>query len=282
MPPPTTSRSNGSVRRRSSAGARRANVCTASADEITISAEGQSARAHGYDRASMAAPGAVRIANAPVSFGAFDLAASLSRGRAERGAHAGGARRCRLRRNRARPARLPRRTGDVAGAARRARARARGRLRPDPLSGRAATSSPRWRRRSTSSTRWAARPGRCSRTTAGATGPRTGRGSPRRSRGPPGARGSAATSRPSTTTWARGSRHRRRSSACSTWSTYRCCSTAGHLLAAGGDPLRCLRDWRPRIDHVHVKDVEHRACCTPPPTGREAWRGGVVLRARHR
>jgi inosose dehydratase len=29
----------------------------------------------------------------------------------------------------------------------------------------------------------------------------------------------------------------------------------GHLAAGGGDPLRALRDWRARIDHVHVKDV---------------------------
>lgn len=29
----------------------------------------------------------------------------------------------------------------------------------------------------------------------------------------------------------------------------------GHLLLAGGDPLACLRRWRERIDHVHLKDV---------------------------
>jgi inosose dehydratase len=29
----------------------------------------------------------------------------------------------------------------------------------------------------------------------------------------------------------------------------------GHLTAAGGDTVRCFRDWRDRIDHVHVKDV---------------------------
>lgn len=33
----------------------------------------------------------------------------------------------------------------------------------------------------------------------------------------------------------------------------------GHLTAAGGDPVRALRDWRERINHLHVKD----------------WRGGV-------
>jgi inosose dehydratase len=30
----------------------------------------------------------------------------------------------------------------------------------------------------------------------------------------------------------------------------------GHLLAAGGDSLTGLRDWRDRIDYVHVKDVD--------------------------
>lgn len=29
----------------------------------------------------------------------------------------------------------------------------------------------------------------------------------------------------------------------------------GHLALAGGDPNRALRDWRARIEHVHVKDV---------------------------
>ena len=30
---------------------------------------------------------------------------------------------------------------------------------------------------------------------------------------------------------------------------------SGHLLAGGGDPIRGLRDWRSRIDHVHIKDT---------------------------
>jgi inosose dehydratase len=48
----------------------------------------------------------------------------------------------------------------------------------------------------------------------------------------------------------------------------------GHLAAAGGDPVESLRDWRDRIDHVHVKDVRfdllHGA-----GDWDEAWRGGV-------
>jgi inosose dehydratase len=30
---------------------------------------------------------------------------------------------------------------------------------------------------------------------------------------------------------------------------------SGHLLAAGGDPIAGLRDWRERVDHVHLKDT---------------------------
>jgi inosose dehydratase len=29
----------------------------------------------------------------------------------------------------------------------------------------------------------------------------------------------------------------------------------GHLTAAGGDPVRALGDWRDRVQHVHLKDV---------------------------
>jgi inosose dehydratase len=33
------------------------------------------------------------------------------------------------------------------------------------------------------------------------------------------------------------------------------CLDTGHLLLGGGDPLSALRDWRDRIDHVHLKDA---------------------------
>ena len=35
----------------------------------------------------------------------------------------------------------------------------------------------------------------------------------------------------------------------------------GHLTAAGGDPVNALRDWRERINHLHVKDWRAGAFC---------------------
>jgi inosose dehydratase len=33
------------------------------------------------------------------------------------------------------------------------------------------------------------------------------------------------------------------------------CLDTGHLLLGGGDPMQALRDWGDRINHLHVKDV---------------------------
>lgn len=30
----------------------------------------------------------------------------------------------------------------------------------------------------------------------------------------------------------------------------------GHMALAGADPVQCVRDWFPRIDHVHIKDAQ--------------------------
>jgi len=35
----------------------------------------------------------------------------------------------------------------------------------------------------------------------------------------------------------------------------------GHLTAGGGDPVRALRNWRDRINHLHVKDWRGGAFC---------------------
>ncbi|MFL5962013.1 MAG: TIM barrel protein [Gaiellaceae bacterium] len=48
----------------------------------------------------------------------------------------------------------------------------------------------------------------------------------------------------------------------------------GHLTAAGGDVVQALRDWRARVDHVHVKDVRLDVLRRAADWG-EAWRGGA-------
>ena len=48
----------------------------------------------------------------------------------------------------------------------------------------------------------------------------------------------------------------------------------GHLTAGGGDPVRALRDWRDRIDHLHVKDVRLDVI-RDAASWDEAWRAGA-------
>ena len=48
----------------------------------------------------------------------------------------------------------------------------------------------------------------------------------------------------------------------------------GHLTAGGGDPLQGLRDWRERINHVHIKDVS-LAILRQEGDWDEAWRAGA-------
>jgi inosose dehydratase len=36
------------------------------------------------------------------------------------------------------------------------------------------------------------------------------------------------------------------------------CLDTGHLLLGGGDPVKAIQEWRPRINHLHLKDA-HRA-----------------------
>ena len=33
------------------------------------------------------------------------------------------------------------------------------------------------------------------------------------------------------------------------------CLDTGHLLLGGGDPVRAMRDWRQRVNHLHLKDA---------------------------
>lgn len=48
----------------------------------------------------------------------------------------------------------------------------------------------------------------------------------------------------------------------------------GHLAAAGGDPVRALRDWRDRIVHLHLKDVRLEVI-ERAASWDEAWREGA-------
>ncbi len=49
---------------------------------------------------------------------------------------------------------------------------------------------------------------------------------------------------------------------------------SGHLTAAGGDAVQAARVWRERVAHVHVKDVRLDALAAAP-TWDAAWRSGA-------
>jgi len=49
---------------------------------------------------------------------------------------------------------------------------------------------------------------------------------------------------------------------------------SGHLTAAGGDPVQAVSDWRERVVHVHVKDVR-LAVLEQASRWEDAWRGGA-------
>ena len=52
----------------------------------------------------------------------------------------------------------------------------------------------------------------------------------------------------------------------------------GHLLLGGGDPVQAMRDWRDRINHVHVKDARMDVLRQAVADGvdmPEVWRRGV-------
>jgi len=52
----------------------------------------------------------------------------------------------------------------------------------------------------------------------------------------------------------------------------------GHLLIGGGDPIQALRDWGERVNYVHVKDVRMnvlRGVIADHADALEAWRRGI-------
>ena len=54
----------------------------------------------------------------------------------------------------------------------------------------------------------------------------------------------------------------------------------GHLALGGGDPVQALRDWRDRIDHIHVKDYSRtilESVLADRADMEEAWRRGVFV-----
>ena len=56
------------------------------------------------------------------------------------------------------------------------------------------------------------------------------------------------------------------------------CLDTGHLALGGGDPLRAIKDWGPRINHVHLKDVRRSVIDEVIREGAgmmEVWRRGA-------
>jgi len=56
------------------------------------------------------------------------------------------------------------------------------------------------------------------------------------------------------------------------------CLDTGHLLLGGGDPVRALRDWSGRVNHVHLKDARVEVCERLARQGagvEEVWRQGA-------
>lgn len=59
------------------------------------------------------------------------------------------------------------------------------------------------------------------------------------------------------------------------------CLDTGHLLLGGGDPLTAWRDWGARINHLHVKDARLdvlAAAVRDQASMEEIWRRGVFCR----
>jgi inosose dehydratase len=56
------------------------------------------------------------------------------------------------------------------------------------------------------------------------------------------------------------------------------CLDTGHLVAAGGDPLEILADWPDRISHVHLKDARPSPTGEPYRRAMDLWEGDVFCR----
>jgi len=59
------------------------------------------------------------------------------------------------------------------------------------------------------------------------------------------------------------------------------CLDTGHLALGGGDPLRAINDWGPRINHVHLKDIRRSVIDEVIREGAgmmDVWRRGAFCR----
>jgi inosose dehydratase len=59
------------------------------------------------------------------------------------------------------------------------------------------------------------------------------------------------------------------------------CLDTGHLALGGGDPVRAVSDWGPRINHVHLKDIRRSVIDAVIREGAgmmEIWRRGAFCR----
>lgn len=59
------------------------------------------------------------------------------------------------------------------------------------------------------------------------------------------------------------------------------CLDTGHLFLGGGDPIQAWKDWRIRINHIHVKDARRDVLEKAISEGAsmdEAWRRGIFCR----
>jgi inosose dehydratase len=56
------------------------------------------------------------------------------------------------------------------------------------------------------------------------------------------------------------------------------CLDTGHLVAASGDPVEILENWRDRVSHVHLKDARAPAPGHPYEDAMSLWQGDVFCR----
>jgi len=56
------------------------------------------------------------------------------------------------------------------------------------------------------------------------------------------------------------------------------CLDTGHLVAASGDPVEILENWRDRVSHVHLKDARSPLPGRPYSDAMALWTGDVFCR----